>query len=80
MFFVGAKKCPNCGTKQYVTAKKRKQTSLIGPVVVVFLFVLLNVFKVPIAIGAFISLIVLVIGFAIFPYLYEFTDKEEALF
>ncbi|RXI96700.1 hypothetical protein DS745_23675 [Anaerobacillus alkaliphilus] len=80
MFFVGAKKCPKCRTKQYVTAKKRKQTSLVGPIVVVFLFLLLNVFNFSIGIGAFISLIVLVIGFVIFPYLYEFTDKEESLF
>lgn len=80
IFMMGMKKCPKCGGTQYITAKKRLQAAWTVPVIVTLIFVLQTLLSLSILSIAIVGVVLIIIGIAVSPFTYEFTEKEEPLF
>ncbi|MCT8136693.1 hypothetical protein H1D32_02365 [Anaerobacillus sp. CMMVII] len=80
MLWSRSKKCPNCGSDQYVTAQKRRQGAWGGPITALFMFFLLQVFNLSFTVSLILGITLIIIVLLLNPFLLEFTYKDEGIF
>lgn len=68
--------CPDCGKKQYFTAKSRKKTTYLTAIIPAAL-VLVTYLKVPTLLYVLILSAAAFLVACLLPFLAEFTDKED---
>ena len=77
--FVRRKKCPTCQHTQYVTTESHWRMSMGAVLLPLFMFIF-NVLNLHWVWEAFIMIILLMVYFAMVPFLLKFTDKDQPLF
>lgn len=77
---LGPKECPQCRVNQFVTARKRRQGLLIGPIIAIAMIIILQVLNLSLPITLAIGVAIIVIAILLNPFSLEFTDEEEPLF
>ena len=71
--------CPNCGEKQYLTARTRRVNTAI-PLIIVPLMMLGNLYSSPSYFALFALLGLIPLVFIIYPFYVELSNEEESLF
>ena len=76
---IGGMTCPYCGEKQYLTARMRKRSTLIMPIVILFIL-LGNLFFGPSYIALFAILGVIPLSIILYPFFVELSNEEDPPF
>lgn len=74
-------KCPNCGKKQYESAKSKKRSAFVSflPLIPLPILAFLN-FPFPLQVSISIIVILSIAFLVIYPFIIELSNEEEALF
>ncbi|WP_213810672.1 TIGR04104 family putative zinc finger protein [Jeotgalicoccus sp. WY2] len=72
----GSAKCPNCGEKQYLSLKSKRQGSMLSMIVILAMFVP-GFFDTPLMVHIIIGLIAVVIVLLLQVSLIKLSGKEE---
>lgn len=72
----GFAKCPNCGEKQYISLKSKRQASMLSMIVILAMFVP-GFFDTPLMVHIIIGLIAVVIVLLLQVSLIKLSGKEE---
>lgn len=72
----GSAKCPNCGKKQYISLKSKRQESMLSMIVIFAMFIPIF-FDTPVTIHITIALVAVVVVLLLQVSLIKLSSKEE---